>query len=272
MSLLQGILLGLVQGLTEFLPVSSSGHLAIFQRLTGMDSGATSLVFFNALLHLGTLFAILLVFRSDLAKILNSLVNWKADDEETRVYRRISGYLIVGSIPVGVAGYFLSGLFEKLFRSILVVGLMLIVTGVILLIAERLSRSERVHSNYSTIRLSDSLWVGLAQALALLPGISRSGITITAGLARGMDRRTAASFSFLFSVPAIVGASTYSLLKMNFTESVNIPVIMVGILVAFISGTAAIKMLLYVLEKKRLGLFSFYCFALGTLTLVLNFI
>lgn len=265
-------MLGLVQGLTEFLPVSSSGHLAIFQRLTGMDSGATSLVFFNALLHLGTLFAIILVFRSDLVKIVNSLVDWKADDEETRAYRRISGYLVVGSIPVAVVGYFLSGLFEELFRSILLIGLMLIVTGAILLIAERLSLSERVHSNYSTIRLSDSIWVGLAQALALLPGISRSGITITAGLARGMDRRTAASFSFLFSVPAIIGASTYSLFKIDAAQSVNVLVIIVGIIVAFISGIAAIKMLLYVLEKRRLSLFSFYCFTLGTFTLVLNFI
>jgi len=272
LNLIQGALLGLVQGLTEFLPVSSSGHLVILQKLTGFDNETSSFIFFDTLLHLGTLFAILLIFRYDIKKIVSSLINWNKVDEENRVYRRISGYLAIGSIPIAVLGYSLSGIFEELFRSILVVGLMLIVTGAILLVADRFSAGDRPHNNYSKIRLSDSIWVGVAQAMALIPGISRSGITITAGLVRGMDRKTAASFSFLFSIPAIIGASIYSFLRIGSNANIDIALLLVGIFVAFISGIIAIKVLLYIMEKKRLRLFSVYCFALGTLTLTLNFI
>jgi undecaprenyl-diphosphatase len=266
MNILQAIILGLVQGATEFIPVSSSGHLVLVPWLLGWP--APGLVF-DTMVHWGTLVAILAYFWRDwwalIAAWLRGLVRWDWRDPNAR----LAWLLVIGSIPAAVLGYLFEGWFESLFGEPAWVSFFLLVTAAILLLGEWLSRSQRARK-LADLRWSDALIIGLAQAVAIAPGISRSGATMSAGLLRGLDRPTAARFSFLLATPVILGAGVFKLADLSATPDplAQLPLLVAGFLAALISGYAAIWGLLRYLQRGKLTVFSIYCALVGTLCLV----
>lgn len=253
------LVLGIVQGLTEFLPVSSSGHLVLAQRLLGIDPPG---VLLEALLHLGTLLAVLFIFRRDLFALFRSLI------EQGRVReRRELGRLFVGTLPIVLLGLLFKGRIEAAFSSILLVSICLLVTSGILFLADWAGG----RANRSEVGLLDSLLVGLAQAGALLPGISRSGATIATGMFRGIRGRQAARFSFLLSIAAILGAGGLKLCQAlsepNAYRS-EWAGFLLGALVAGLVGALAIEGLLAIIARGRLKIFGVYCLALGLAALI----
>lgn len=254
--MLAAIIWGLVQGLTEFLPISSSGHLVVvpaFLERGGMDIASPSLQV-SAVLHLGTLIAVLLYFRSDVLKVLR----FRSDPEG----RRIMLLVAIGTIPA-IIGLPLESTLERFQDTVANVGWTLIATGVILLIGQRLATGVRVLIEG---RVPDAIVVGIAQAFALIPGISRSGITISTGNGRGFRPVEAARFSFLLGIPAIAGAGLTQLpdvLDAGFEAE-----LLVGLLVAAISGYLAIAWLLAALRRTGLIPFAIYCLAVGLLTVL----
>jgi len=251
------ILLGIVQGLTEFLPVSSSAHLVLFERFLGFDPPG---VLLEAALHLGTLGAVLLLFRRDLIRLVRGVFHRGNE-------RREVGRLIVGTIPIVLFGLLFQSRIEAAFTSFLVIGSCLLVTGAILFLADRAGRRAKRHE----VRLFDSIFIGLSQALALLPGISRSGSTIATGMALGIRGAEAARFSFLLSIPAILGAGLLKVIQ-AFSEG-SIPAgewagLLLGALIAGAVGALAIKGLLAIIARGRLKVFGIYCLAVGASALI----
>lgn len=254
MTTLQALLLGIVQGLTEFLPVSSSGHLVIFQHLLGVQEPPFT---FDILVHWGTLVAVFIAFWDDIVKIIK------------RPFCKLTYLIIVGCIPAALAGVLLQPLFEKAFESLLVVGLGLIFTGFILLLSEKLSRRSLGFVTEDEASYLDVLLVGLLQAIAIIPGISRSGSTIAGGLLAGFDRNFAARFSFLLSIPVILGAGILEL-KDFFVSGIpanNIMPYVVGPVAAAVFGLLAIKLVMRMVRQGRLAVFSYYCWAVGLIAL-----
>jgi undecaprenyl-diphosphatase len=254
---IDAIVWGLVQGLTEFLPISSSGHLVLVPALlaeAGIDVGEPSLTV-SAVLHLGTLLAVLIFYRSDLVRL--------ADVRRDPEARRTLGILALGTIPAVIGLPLRSGL-ESIEQNPPVVAGALLVTGLILVIAERLPRGSR---RFDAARPSDAVWVGVAQAFALIPGISRSGSTITMATARGFDRTEAARFSFLLAIPTIAGGGLLSLLELDGGDG-SAGAIFVGFAVAAISGYAAIAALLRLITTRGFLPFTIYCFVVGTVAIV----
>lgn len=260
MSIYEGILLGLVQGLTEFLPVSSSGHLVIVQRLIHFDQDALAV---DALLHFATLVAVVLYFRRELMLITASLWAWASRRQRDR-YTTLAMYIVTATIPAAVVGVIFEKLFSDAFESVTVVGLMLILTGVVLWLAEGVGDGVKT---LESMNLRDSLWVGCAQMAAIMPGLSRSGTTISAGLWRGYERREAAKFSFLLSIPIILGATLVAL--KDGLPAGDISVVAAAMVTAGVSGFFAIGLLMKIIHEHRLRLFSVYCFIMGSLALVL---
>ena len=253
--MLAAIIWGLVQGLTEFLPISSSGHLVIvpaFLEEFGMDISQPSLAV-SAALHLGTLVAVLIYFRADLAKALH----FRTDTEG----RKIVILVAIGTVPA-LVGFPLKDTVEGIQENVTTVGVALIATGVILVLGQMLAKGAR---RLIDGRIPDAVAVGIAQAFALIPGISRSGITISTGNARGFDPSEAARFSFLLGIPVIAGAGLLSISDL-FEENVIWSEILVGMVVAAISGYAAIALLLSAIKKVGLMPFAVYCFLVGGLT------
>ncbi|MCI2425210.1 undecaprenyl-diphosphate phosphatase [Candidatus Acetothermia bacterium] len=252
------ILLGIVQGLTEFLPISSSAHLVLAQEILGVDPPGLLL---EAVLHKGTSLAVLVLFRRDLYLLLQGLVMRRMDRE-----RRYIILLAIATIPIVIAGLLAEEAVERAFASILLVGIALLLTGGMLFIADWAQR--RTHR--STITGIDSLAIGVAQATALVPGISRSGVTISIGLLRGIRAMEAARFSFLLSLPAILGASGFKLHR-ALSDNANIPwqELIIGGAVAAVVGIVAIKFLLALLMRGKLKAFGIYCIAVG-LTAILH--
>lgn len=252
--ILKAVVLGFVQGLTEFLPVSSTAHLILIPRFFGW-SGALDSLTFDIALHAGTLFALLLCFYRDWVRLF-------LED------RRMLLALIVGTIPAGIAGVLLRDYVEHAFRSPLLMAGTLSVFAVLMLMAERYGRKGRDLSKGS-ISMFDAVYIGTAQAIALIPGVSRSGITITAGLFRGLDREAAARFSFLLSTPVISGAVMLEGLKtLKTPASYETDVFLAGFLAAFASGVLAIRFLLRYLRKHPLDPFAYYRFGLAALVLL----
>jgi len=250
------LLLGIVQGLTEFLPISSSGHLVLAEQLLKIDPPG---VLLEAVLHLGTLLAVLFVFRKDVLRLTLGLAKTQERNE--------LGRLVVGTLPIAILGFLLREWIEAAFSCVLLVGICLIITGGILLLADRASRS----AHRDEVHLHDSLLIGLAQAGALLPGISRSGATIATGMLAGIQGRVAARFSFLLSIPAIIGGGGFKLY-----EALREPTayksewggLLLGALVAAFVGALAIKGLLAIIARGKLKTFGFYCLALGLAALI----
>ena len=267
MSFLQAIVLGIVQGLTEFLPISSSGHLRIVPAFLGWeDPGAA----FTAVIQLGTMAAVVLYFRADLWRIARAWVASLRDpSRRTELDARLGWYLVFGTIPICIFGLAFRHQIENGARDLYVIGTTLIALGLLLLVAEKVSRRER---EIETITRRDAIVIGFAQALALIPGVSRSGATITAGLLLGFDRVAAARFSFLLSVPAVVLSGLFELRGVvdgSAEGAIGIGPTAVATLLAFVSGYASIAFLLKFLTTHTTGVFVAYRVVLGAAVLVL---
>ncbi|MFY9580969.1 MAG: undecaprenyl-diphosphate phosphatase, partial [Gaiellaceae bacterium] len=262
---LQAIVLGIVQGLTEFLPISSSGHLRIVPALMGWeDPGAA----FTAIVQLGTVAAVLLYFRADLWRVGSAWVAGLRDPAARRTAdARLGWYIVLGTIPIAVAGAAFSHQIEHDLRNLYVIGVALVVLGLILMWADVIARHER---GLASLNGRDGAYIGIAQALALIPGVSRSGATITAGLLRGLDREAAARYSFLLSIPAIVLSGLYQLHHVvEGNGSAAVVPTAVATLLAFVAGYASIAFLLRYLAHHTLEVFVAYRLVLGTLVIVL---
>jgi undecaprenyl-diphosphatase len=267
MSLLEAIVLGIVQGLTEFLPISSSGHLRIVPAFFGWeDPGAA----FTAVVQLGTVAAVLLYFRADLWRIAVTWVRSLRDPSlRGEIDARMGWYIILGTIPIAVFGVLFKDQIETAARDLYVIGIALIVLGLVLAIADQASKRER---QLEDVQTKDGFWVGIAQALALIPGVSRSGATITAGLFLGLDRAAAARFSFLLSVPAVVLSGLFELASIidgEEGEHVGAVELLTATAFAFVVGYASIAFLLRFLANHTMFVFVAYRVVLGALVLVL---
>ncbi|MBU4310341.1 undecaprenyl-diphosphate phosphatase [bacterium] len=269
MSWHEALFLGILQGLTEFLPVSSSGHLVLAGNFLKVNPPGITL---EICLHLGTLLAIIAVFRREIGKILVSLVHiFKTGKHRRREdpYLRLLGFLLLGTIPIALMG----GLFKegigRLFECPRMVSLMFIVTGIILWATKRL-KVERRELNRLNIR--DALGIGLAQAIGLIPGISRSGITISCGLFRGLSRDSAYRFSFLLVIPAIIGAAGLEFKNLSTIPKENIYPLIIGAIAAFLSGLLALKVLLSIIKKGRFSFFAYYLWVIGLVSLAISYV
>jgi undecaprenyl-diphosphatase len=256
-------LLGLIQGLTEFLPVSSSGHLAITQHfLPGFEQPG---LFFDVLLHAATTLAVILYFRHEIWLLVSCYFRPR---EQARSDRHILHMLILGSVPTAIIGLAGKDFFTGLFENLLVVGCMLLVTALLLFLAERIRRDGRPLSQLNN---SDALLVGVVQGLAIFPGISRSGATISCLLLRGLDGESAARFSFLLALPAVGGAMLLSLKDLQQVAVEALPAYALGALLAFLSGLFAIRCVLHIVRQKRLIGFAVYCLLVGSSIIVYSF-
>lgn len=260
MLLIEAIILGLVQGLTEFLPVSSSGHLVIFQDLLGLnDPGLTM----EVILHFGTLLSVFTVFGRDFIDLLR----FSRDDGQ----RRYLLMLVAGVIPTGVIGLLLERYMEIFFSSTLIVGAMLLLTGGMLKFMEMLPPGKK---DAEKMEIRDALWIGLMQGIAVIPGISRSGATITAAIWRGLDRTVAVRYSFMLSAPVIFGATLLEVKDMVLTgvERTMLLNYIVGGAVAFLAGIVAIKTFIKLLKDRKFHYFAYYCWAAGISILLFLFL
>jgi undecaprenyl-diphosphatase len=249
--MLEAIILGIVQGITEFLPVSSTAHLILFPWFFNW-SGEVDTLTFDVALHAGTLLALILFFWRDWIDIIFKK-------------QKLFGLIVLASIPAGVAGFLLNDIAENDLRKPLLISLMLIAVGFLMLIAEKANK----YKNIEKTGLKDAIIIGIAQAIAIIPGVSRSGITISAGLFRGFEREASARFSFLLSTPIIAGATILHI-KDAFTSQVNydFKVFSIGIITSCITGFIAIKFLLNFLKKYPLNLFVYYRFMLSAVIII----
>lgn len=269
MSLWFAAFLGLVQGAAEFLPVSSSGHLALLQAFFGVEAPEESRVLFDVLLHLGTLVSVCAVYGKDLMA-LPGAIPARGESASKRPARRLALLLLIATLPLA-AGVLLKGALEALYLSPPFIGVALLCTGALLYISDRFPPGRKTEGEATP---GDALTVGLMQVFALLPGISRSGSTITAGLLRGFDRRFAVRFSFLLSIPAILGAN---LLKLGeaLSRGVDTELLLpcaVGGAVAAVTGFFAIRLVGRLAEKGSLRCFSWYCWAIGLSAIITSIV
>ena len=260
MNELVALLLGVVQGLTEFLPVSSSGHLELAKALFQADFVAKESLLFTITLHGATALSTLVFFRKDIGFIFKELLSFKASPS---FY--FSLHIIISMIPAVIVGLFLEDLITQLFdQNILLVGAMLLLTGVLLGLA------DRAKSTLKDINAKSAFIIGLLQAVAILPGISRSGATIATAVLLGIDKEKAARFSFLMVVPLIVGSMAKSILDADSIEAdTSLLPLIIGFIAAFFTGLAACKWMINIVKKAQLKYFSWYCFIIGTLALIL---
>lgn len=274
MSILHSVLLGLIQGVAEFLPISSSGHLAIAEHLLGMSGASEIPEFFDVLLHLGTLIAVFAAYWEDIRDMVLEFFGGVRDlahhSTPTPVppARRMILLIIVGTLPL-FAVLPINDLVEGLANNMYFVGAALIVTGFLLFASDRVRKGRKTERNAT---LLDVLLVGVAQAIATCPGISRSGTTITAGCFVGFERKFAVRYSFLMSIPAILGANVLALkdvLESNIAAA-DIPVYLIGMAVSAVVGYLCIRLLKMIAEKGKFGFFAYYCWAIGALTLILT--
>ncbi len=256
MSWWEGMLLGVVQGLTEFLPISSSGHLVVVQAALGITTPG---VVIEVVLHVATLLAVVIVYR----KVLRRLAGGAVVGHRT-AWRYIA-LLAIGTVPAALAGLFLEEWFERTFQSLLLVGLNFLITGTVLWS----TRGRVRHADRPSPSTKGAFGIGMAQALAILPGISRSGTTVAAALWLGVDPVRAAEFSFLLAVPAIAGAAVLQIpnLSGGLASAGALPVA-AGFLAALVSGVAAIRLLIFLLRNKAFHRFAPYCWGIGAITIL----
>jgi len=267
MTLFQSFLLGIIQGLTEFIPVSSTAHLLIGQKLLGIPAG-DAMFSFLVLVQLGTILSLIVYFLKDLWKIIRATLAsipllFKQKTGALELDARLGWYIVIATIPALIFGYLLKSAVETLFKTpLLEAAIRLLITAVILYFVEWLAKRDR---RLDQMNWLDALIIGLAQVISVFPGASRSGTTIGAGMARGLDRPSAARFAFLMSVPVMIAAGGYQsldLLKMN-GLSAFLPVLAVGFITAAVVGWLAVKWLLNYLNKHSLNLFAAYCGVIG---------
>lgn len=265
MDLFQAFILGIVQGATEFLPVSSSGHLVLVPAV--LDWNSPSLVF-DATVHLATMLAVVLIFWKDICDIVRAWFKQLAAGRPfATTESRLGWWIIIGTIPGVLAGLLLKDMFESLFSNPRAAGAFLLVTALLLVLAELLGKRTRSLDSMSWL---DSLLIGIGQAVAIAPGISRSGATMTVGMLRGMTRESAARFSFILALPIIFGAWLIQLLDISRQGglSAEIPVLLMGFFIAGITGYLAIRWLLNYVRRHRLYPFAVYCVIIGVLALI----
>ncbi len=262
MDMIHAIFLGLVQGLTEFLPVSSSGHLAIAQYFIP-DFEQPGLLF-DIILHLGTLVSVILYFNNDIKNLLRA--PW-SNEPQAGEYRKLLLLILLGSIPTAIIGLTFKDSVAAMFHDVMLVAAMLLITGALLFAAQRWRNGKRA---VNKLTFTDAFVTGLVQGLAIIPGISRSGSTIAILLFRGVDAASAARFSFLLSLPAIFGATLLSLGDLHSLPAEQLPAYLAGGAMAFLSGMVAIRMLLGILARQRLRVFALYCWAVACGVFVLS--
>lgn len=276
MSFISSFLLGLIQGVAEFLPISSSGHLAIAQNLLGMQDAGVVPEFFDVLLHLGTLLAVFVAYWAEIKAMVAELVYGVRDiarhSTPTPVppARRLILLIIVGTLPL-FAVLPVKDKIEGLSTNMVFIGTALLVTGCLLFASDRVRKGRKTEASAGVL---SALLVGVGQAIATAPGISRSGMTITAGCFVGYERKYAVRFSFLLSIPAVLGANILSL-KDALEAGVDwsqVPVYLIGVVTAAVVGYLCIRLLKMIADKGKFGFFAYYCWAAGILTLVLNII
>lgn len=275
MSYWQAIIMGLVQGVTEFLPISSSGHLAILQNFLGLGSMEDHLLF-DVLLHLGTLGAVFIAYWKDIAGLFSEgfamlhLKKLPRGQKPDRLKRRMISFLVLATLPL-VAAALLKSAIESLYENTFFIGFALLATGGLLFASDRMGRGTKNERNAT---IGEVMTVGLAQAVATVPGLSRSGTTISVGMLCGFERSFAVKFSFLLSIPAVLGANLLSLIDavqagIDFSL---LPMYLVGVVAAFVSGFFAISILRILVQKNRFGSFAYYCWGAGLVTLILSLV
>lgn len=285
MSLLQAILMGLIQGLTEFLPVSSSGHLALFKILFGVNTDTG--ILYDVLLHAGTLIAICAVYYKDIWKMIvegcciirdaaiNTVIFFQNRFKQTKApyrkvinssYRKFVMLIVVSTIPTGIIGVVGKDVVEMASELLIVPGICLIVTAILLLVADHVKDGDKLPKN---VTYSNAFGIGIAQGIATLPGLSRSGSTITACLLSGFQRNFAVKYSFIMSIPAVLGALVLELKDITTVEvsSIEIFYYIIGMAVAAVVGYVCIKTMLVIVRKKKFTGFAIYCLLVGALSI-----
>ncbi|MEW6607631.1 MAG: undecaprenyl-diphosphate phosphatase [bacterium] len=267
MDIFDALILGIVQGVTEFIPVSSSAHLVIVPELLQIAKPSLS---FDTMLHFGTFLSLMLIYWKDILKLIRACGEISNDiffkrefkSVQNDDYKRLVFLIILTTIPACLVGILLEDYVEALFKSPLAVGFFLLGTGFILAIGQRNLNGKKDILNMT---VQDALFIGVAQALALAPGISRSGITITAGLYRGLNKDLAPNYAFLIALPVILGAT---ILQLKDVEIESLYLFIIGVLSAFISGYLAIKVLLKIVKQGKLIIFAGYCWIIGLIMIL----
>ena len=290
MSLLETIILGVIQGIAEFLPISSSGHLALFKKLFGLSEVGLT---YDIFLHAGTLVAVFIIYWSDIFKLikegfgiivdacrnLGRFCSGKVKKGEASYidvlgtsYRRFVMLVIVSTIPTGIIGLVFKKLFNLDNPSVIIPGIGLLITGLMLLVVDDLPSGNKTPKKMSYV---DAVILGVAQGIATLPGISRSGTTLTVGVLRGLDRKFAVKYSFIMSIPAILGACVLDIKDMfapeNAVSGTQLAYYLTGAAVAAVVGYVCIKTLLLLYKNKKMKYFSYYCFVVGVIAIIANF-
>ncbi|MDR0300948.1 MAG: undecaprenyl-diphosphate phosphatase [Treponema sp.] len=263
MDIITAVILGIVQGLTEFLPVSSSGHLVLLQKIFGITAPG---LFFDTMLHAGTLLAVFAVLWQDIWEILKKII------------QPLTGFLILATVPVVIAALAFNDLIENAFESGQFLGVCFLITSVLLVTAEQLAKRAADKKSRESMNWLDAVVIGIFQAIAIAPGISRSGATISGALSRKLDRDFAARFSFLLSIPAILGALVLQVKDLakggaaTAGESIGTAAVLAGTIAAAIVGFFAVKLMLKIIKEKSLYGFAIYTAVLGALVLVDQFV
>lgn len=272
MTYLKAIILGIVQGLTEFLPVSSSGHLAILENL--MKINEESVLFFAAMLHFGTLISIVVVYFKDISILIKEFfmvilegVTGKGFNINKNAHRKFGLLIITACIPTAIIGVVFSDFFESLFQSVFSVGIGLLITGSLLWLSEKIAKGNK---NIKTMKYKDAFIVGLFQSAAIAPGISRSGSTIVGSLFRGLNKELTVKFSFLISLPVVLGAGGIEFIKAldQGLNGISFGVLIAGVATSAISGYVAINVMIQLVTHKKLHYFSYYTWTLGIIIIL----
>ena len=262
MGIIDAIILGVIQGLTEFLPVSSSGHLEIAKELLNVSEQNQNLLM-TVVLHAATALSTIIIFRKDIIQIIAGLFQFKWNEEA-----QFSVKIILSMIPAAIVGLFFEEEIESLFGGqIVLVGSMLLLTGLLLFLADKAKKTDKKVSVFNAVL------IGISQAIAILPGISRSGATISTSVLLGVDREKAARFSFLMVVPLILGKMTKDMLSGDLIlDSLNLPPLFFGFIAAFITGLLACMWMIRLVKKSQLKFFAYYCFAVGVISIAAKLI
>lgn len=276
MTILNAVILGLVQGIAEFLPISSSGHLSILNNLFHMSTAEDGHLFFDVLLHLGTLISIFVVYWNDIVAMFYEVISFvnlgplAGQRREHYPAARMFLMIVVATLPLFLI-LPINDMLEGLYYNSIFIGVMLILTGCMLYVSDRMLQGKKTEKNMTFL---DALIIGICQCVATVPGLSRSGTTITAGLATGLRRDYAVKFSFLMSLPAVLGANLLSIVD-AVQEGINwsyMPAYLVGTAVAMVSGIGAISLLKFISQKGKFGGFAYYCWVVGVLSIILTMI
>ncbi|MCJ7814028.1 MAG: undecaprenyl-diphosphate phosphatase [Candidatus Atribacteria bacterium] len=264
------ILLGIIQGLTEFFPVSSSGHLVIAKYLLKLHLPGAA---FEAFLHFGTVVAVIVLFRKQIKELIisffDSIYKLSHGENISNIFKnnsssKLAWFLIISTIPAAIIGYTFSSYFETLFSKPVITSFMLMITGALLWLGNKYYTGG--NKNISEITYKDAIFIGVAQAVAIFPGISRSGLTVISGLSRNLDREFAARYSFILSIPIILGASMFKIRELS-SLNINIYILFLSGLVAAISSYGAMKIFITLLKNRKIYFFSYYLWIISGLTI-----